>query len=87
MSGGLDSSAIAALTKSITDTMHAFSIGYPDYPPCDERFDAEKFADYLEMPFHDIELKTDDVVSIFPDLVYYRDDPIADISGYGYYSS
>lgn len=87
LSGGLDSSAIAALTvKNYPETMHAFSIGYPDNPPCDERFDAQKFTDYLEMPFHDIELKTEDLVSIFPDLTYYRDDPIADISGYGYYS-
>lgn len=87
LSGGLDSSAIAALAiKKYPDTMHAFSIGYPDRPPCDERRDAEKFADYLGMPFHDIELKTEDLVTIFPDLIYYRDDPIADISGFGYYS-
>lgn len=87
LSGGLDSSAIAALTiKKYPDTMHAFSIGYPDYPPCDERRDAQAFADFLGMPFHDIELKTEDLVSMFPDLIYYRDDPIADISGYGYYS-
>lgn len=87
LSGGLDSSAIAALAiKKYPDTMHAFSIGYPGYPVCDERRDAEKFANFLGMPFHDIELKTEDLVSIFPDLVYYRDDPIADISGYGYYA-
>jgi asparagine synthase (glutamine-hydrolysing) len=87
LSGGLDSSAIAALAiKKYPGTMHAFSIGYSDYPPWDERRDAEKFADFLGMPFHDIELKTEDLVSIFPDLVYYRDDPIADISGYGYYA-
>ena len=87
LSGGLDSSAIAALaTKKYPDTMHAFSIGYPDHPPCDERRDAEKFANFLGMPFHDVELKTEDLVSIFQDLVYYRDDPIADISGYGYYA-
>jgi asparagine synthase (glutamine-hydrolysing) len=87
LSGGLDSSAVAALTvKKYPDIMHAFSIGYPDRPPCDERMDAQQFADYLGMPFHDIVLKTEDMVSDFPSLVYHRDDPIADISGYGYYS-
>lgn len=87
LSGGLDSSAIAALAvKKYPEMMHAFSIGYPDYPPCDERNDAEKFSDFLGMPFHDIELNTEGLVSIFPDLVYFRDDPIADISGYGYYA-
>ena len=87
LSGGLDSSAVAALTiKKYPDTMHAFSIGYPDYPPCDEREEAQQFADYLGMPFHNLELKTENLVSDFPDLIYNRDDPIADISGYGYYS-
>lgn len=87
LSGGLDSSAVAALAvNEYPDIMHAFSIGYPDYPPCDERQDAQKFADYLGMPFHDIELKTEEMVRDFPGLVFQRDDPIADISGYGYYS-
>lgn len=87
LSGGLDSSAIAALIiKNYPETMHAFSVGYHGRPECDERSDAEVLADCLGMPFHDIELKTDDFVSNFPDIVYFCDDPIADISGYGYYS-
>lgn len=87
LSGGLDSSAIAALTvRQYPDTMHAFSVGYPDRPPCDERDDARALADYLGMPFHDIELATSDMVTFFPELVAWRDDPIADISGYGYYA-
>jgi asparagine synthase (glutamine-hydrolysing) len=38
------------------------------------------------MPFHDAELTTSDMVSFFPELVYLRDDPIADMAGFGYYS-
>jgi len=87
LSGGLDSGAIAALTtKEYPETMHAFSIGYPGRPPCDERKDAQQLADYLGMPFHDIELKIEDMVQSFPQVNYWRDDPIADISGYGYYA-
>jgi len=87
LSGGLDSGTIAALTaKEYPETMHAFSIGYPGRPPCDERKDAQQFADYLGMPFHEIELKTEDMVQVFPQMNYWRDDPIADISGYGYYA-
>jgi len=38
------------------------------------------------MPFHDVELHTSEMASAFPELVYQRDDPIADISGFGYYA-
>ncbi len=87
LSGGLDSSAIAALAaRKYPGTMHAFSVGYPGRPQHDERADAKALADHLEMPFHDVELTTEDMVAFFPDLVYWRDDPIADISGFGYYA-
>ncbi len=87
LSGGLDSSAIAALaSKKYPGVMHAFSVGYPGRPAHDERKAAKKFADHLDLPFHDIELETSEMVSFFPELVYLRDDPIADISGYGYYA-
>ena len=87
LSGGIDSSAIGALAaRKYPGTMHAFSVGYPGNPENDERRDARAFADYLGMPFHDVEVTTSEMVSTFPDLVYLRDDPIADIAGFGYYS-
>ena len=87
LSGGLDSSAIAALAvRRYPGSMHAFSVGYPGRPANDERDDAKALADYLGMPFHEIELTTAEMVAFFPELVYWRDDPIADISGYGYYA-
>ena len=87
LSGGLDSSAIGALAaRKYPGTMHAFSVGYPGNPENDERRDARAFADHLGMPFHDVELTTGEMVSLFPELVYLRDDPIADIAGFGYYS-
>jgi asparagine synthase (glutamine-hydrolysing) len=87
LSGGLDSSAIAALAaRQYPGTMHAFSVGYRGRPQHDERADASALADHLEMPFHDVELTVSDMVAFFPELVYWRDDPIADISGFGYYA-
>lgn len=87
LSGGLDSSAIAALAaRKYPGTMRAFSIGYPGSLANDERPDARALADELGMPFHDAELTTSEMVSFFPKLVYLRDDPIADIAGFGYYS-
>jgi asparagine synthase (glutamine-hydrolysing) len=87
LSGGLDSSAIAALAaRKYPGTMRAFSIGYPGGLANDERADARALADELGMPFHDAELTTSEMVAFFPELVYLRDDPIADIAGFGYYS-
>lgn len=87
LSGGLDSSAIAALAASkYPGTMKAFSIGYPGGLQNDERAYARALADQLQMPFHDAELTTSEMVSFFPELIYWRDDPIADIAGFGYYS-
>ena len=87
LSGGLDSSAIAALAaRKYPGTMLAFSIGYPGSLANDERPDARALADQLGMPFHDAELTTSEMCTFFPQLVYLRDDPIADIAGFGYYS-
>ena len=87
LSGGLDSSAVAALAvKKYPATMHAFSVGYPGSLQNDERADARALADRLGMPFHDVEVSIGEMVSFFPELVYLRDDPIADMAGHGYYS-
>jgi len=87
LSGGLDSSAIAALAaRKYPGTMHAFSIGYPGQLANDERSDARKLANHLGLPFHDAELSGDELVSFFPQLTALTDDPIADIAAFGYYS-
>ncbi len=87
LSGGLDSSSIAALTiRKYPDSMHAFSVGYPGRPSHDERNQAKELASFLGLQFHEIELSTNDFVHNFERLNFFRDDPIADISGYGYYS-
>ena len=86
LSSGVDSSAIAALTaKRYPGTLSAFSVGYEGRPRSDERAAAKAFADELKLPFHDIELRTRDLVKSFPDVVGLADDPIADISSYSYY--
>lgn len=87
LSGGLDSSAVAALAaRHHPDALHAFSIGYRGRPPSDERNDAKWLADRLGLPFHDVELSVEDMAGFFPELVRWRDDPIADISGHSYYA-
>ena len=87
LSGGLDSSAIAALaTRKYPGSMHAFSVGYPGRPFYDERADAKALADHLSMPFHEVEISTDEMVRGFGELIDRYDDPIADLSGYAYFA-
>jgi len=87
LSGGVDSSAIAALTaRTYPGVLQAFSVGYPGRPFNDERKQAKGLADALKIPCHEVELTTEEQSDFFEELVYLRDDPIADISGFGYYA-
>lgn len=87
LSGGIDSSLVAALaSKQYGNQMHAFTVGYEGRPDSDERNVAKKVADYLNLTFHEIELSNNDFVESFPKVCGLCDDPIADISAFGYYS-
>jgi asparagine synthase (glutamine-hydrolysing) len=88
LSGGLDSSAVAALAaRQRPGELHAFSVGYPGRPEgLDERDEAQALARHLGLPFHEVELETREVVEFFPELNYWRDDPVADYSGHAYYA-
>jgi asparagine synthase (glutamine-hydrolysing) len=87
LSGGIDSGGIASLAApKYRDTLQAFSVGYPDRPAFDERRKAEKLAKQLGLPFYEVELKTAELVDLFPDLISMSDDPVADIAAYGHYA-
>jgi asparagine synthase (glutamine-hydrolysing) len=82
LSGGLDASAIAALaTSARSRDVHAFTVGYAGTPWQDERSNAKAFADYLHIPFHDVELSDGDFTEQYAAMNLHRDDPIADIAG------
>lgn len=85
LSSGVDSSAIAALAqKRFPGLLTGITIGYEGAPRQDERAQAKQFADYIKLPLHRVELRDADVIDGFPEMVFMRDDPIADISGSGY---
>jgi asparagine synthase (glutamine-hydrolysing) len=87
LSGGMDASTIATLAaKKYPGTIQAFTVGYPGRPLQDERHEAKELADHLKIPFHEIEFSISDLISLFPKVNYYRDDPIADLSGPSYYA-
>ena len=87
LSGGIDSNLIGALVKEIgLNNIHTIGVGYRGCPECDEREDARAFAKMRGLQFHSVEVSTDEMTSFFPELVYWLDDPVSDVSGYGYYA-
>lgn len=88
LSGGLDSSVVAAVAaRRRPGELQAFSVGYPGRPEgLDERDEAQALARHLRLPFHEVEVEKEEVVEFFPELNYWRDDPVADYSGHAYYA-
>jgi asparagine synthase (glutamine-hydrolysing) len=85
LSGGFDSSLVAALAVRNATNVHAFTAGYEGRPAQDERHLAARFAGELGMQIHALELSLGEMCAQFPRLAFDRDDPVADIAGFGYY--
>ncbi|HEY2321297.1 MAG TPA: asparagine synthase (glutamine-hydrolyzing), partial [Thermoanaerobaculia bacterium] len=83
LSGGLDSTAIAALVAK-KGIARCISVGYPGRPENDESGFAEETARALDLPFMRVELAASEVAATFEDLIARQDDPIADIAAAGY---
>jgi asparagine synthase (glutamine-hydrolysing) len=87
LSGGIDSSLVAAITaRHYPRDLQAFTIGYSGRPATDERSQAKELADHLGIPCIEIEISDEEVIDDFPLLMAYMDSPIADIAGYGYFA-
>ncbi len=86
LSGGIDSSLVAALTaRHFPHQLHAFTIGYRGRPASDERSFASVLAKSLGIGFTEVELDTSEVVDRFPEMMAVMDTPIGDIAAFGYY--
>lgn len=86
LSGGIDSSLVAALTaRHFPRQLHAFTIGYSGRPPTDERGFAGVLAKSLGIGFTEVELDATEVIARFPEMVAAMDTPIGDIAAFGYY--
>jgi asparagine synthase (glutamine-hydrolysing) len=87
LSGGIDSSLVAALTaRHFSRDLHAFTIGYTGRPATDERSQAQELAQRLGIGFTEVEISDDEVIDEFPRMMAAMDTPIADIAAYGYYA-
>jgi len=80
LSGGLDSSIVAAIAAAERTELHAFTVGYAA-SGFDESTDAQNFAKYLGIPCHLITLDSIGVAKSFSEICSWRDEPIADIAG------
>jgi asparagine synthase (glutamine-hydrolysing) len=87
LSGGIDSSVVTALmAKHMTRPVQTFSVGFVDSPEANELDDARLVARALGTDHHELALSlTDDVVDL-TELVWYLDEPIADLSSLGSYA-
>jgi len=65
LSGGIDSSAIAALAKESGREVHVITAGYKGQHDCDEREVAKRFAAEKGLIYHEVELDAGDFQNIF----------------------
>jgi asparagine synthase (glutamine-hydrolysing) len=77
LSGGLDSSAVAALTAKIRgDQIHTFAVGYGE-----EKFSelsyARQVATHIRSDHHEVRLSREEFFSTLPQLIWHEDEPIA----------
>jgi asparagine synthase (glutamine-hydrolysing) len=81
LSGGLDSSLVAALARQAVPRdrpVHAFTAGYAEGAATDERSAARRLAQHLGLDFHEVIIDTGTVAAEFVQTVAGADDPVAD---------
>ncbi|MGO9786958.1 MAG: asparagine synthase (glutamine-hydrolyzing) [Stellaceae bacterium] len=79
LSGGIDSSAVLAMMARLNDRpVKAFTVGFPNTEPADERAAARKVAHALGAEHVEIEFHEEDFWRLLPEIARVMDDPAAD---------
>ncbi len=80
LSGGIDSSAIVALmTKRMKEPVKTFSVGFDTADPFYNELNYARIASrYFKTDHHEIIVRPQDVVNLFPVIARHLDDPIND---------
>ena len=68
LSGGLDSSALAALARPHVERFHTFAAGLPGAP--DLEF-AREVADFIDSEHHEVVVTFDDLLAVLPEVIYH----------------
>lgn len=82
LSGGIDSTSLATLTKEVQKEVHVFSAGYRgnQYKGQDERAVAKRFAEEKGLIYHEVELDVNDFQKYIDELIPYLDEPCFDVN-------
>ncbi len=80
LSGGLDSSIVAAIAKQTKPDLNTFTIGFSENSFVDESNDAEKLARHIGTKHHTIKISESDLLQLVPDVLQHIDEPFADSS-------
>ena len=76
LSGGLDSSAVAALTAKIRgDQIETFAVGYGEEEFSELRY-AREVADHIRSKHHEVRLSREEFFQALPHLIWQEDEPI-----------
>lgn len=80
LSGGIDSSAVAAVASETHDRVKTFSVSFADSPATDERAYARAVAAHLGTDHAEIEIGRAQFVDFLPQFVQLTDQPLADLA-------
>jgi asparagine synthase (glutamine-hydrolysing) len=80
LSGGIDSSVIAAVATRHKPDLMTFNIGFSDQPFFDETHWAKMAAKHLKTNHQTIDVTNRDLLDILPSVLDYLDEPFADSS-------
>jgi asparagine synthase (glutamine-hydrolysing) len=80
LSGGIDSSAVVALMSQVgTEPVKTFSVGFAEGEYSELKY-AKEIADQFETDHHELVVSSDTLMDWLPDLIGYRDAPVAEPS-------
>ena len=78
LSGGLDSSVLAAIASKMVPNINTFSIVFDNSPREDERVFSRQVAKYLRTHHHEFAIKPEMGEEMIADVVYHLDEPMGD---------
>lgn len=80
LSGGIDSSVVAALASQHTNQLKTFSIGFAGDPSANELAHARIVSRHIASDHHEVEIGMSEFVDFLPRFVRYTDEPLADLA-------
>jgi len=85
LSGGLDSSLVVALmARHMTEPVKTFSVGFREDGKSNELADARLVSDVFGTEHHELELSLAEQEVDLDDLIWFLDEPVADLSALGF---